>query len=122
MYNYFQPPNTLPAQQVVTANGKDSIDKLRMAPNSSVLVLDTTAPIIWLCVSDGLGNVSAEPYDISPHKEEQPESDLEKRLTAIEEQLKEVLNGKSNDGGTDVAKARPRKASDGHDAESKHDA
>ena len=116
--NYYSSfgPNTLPAQQVVTANGKESIDKLRMVPNSSVLVMDTTAPIVWLCVSDGLGNVTSEPYDISPHREEQPESDLEKRLAAIEEQLKEVLNGKPDDGSTNVAKARPRKTGDGDDA------
>ena len=95
MFNYYPQfnSNMLPAQQVITANGKSSIDALRMAPNSSVLVLDTTAPIIWLCVSDGLGNVNAEPWDISPHKEEPKESALEQRLAAIEEQLKEVRYG-----------------------------
>ena len=123
MYNYYsQFNNMLPAQQVVTANGKESVDKLRMAPNSSVLVMDTTAPIIWLCISDGLGNVTSEPWDISPHKEEPQESEIEKRLAALEDQLKEALNGKSNDGGANVAKARPRKTGDGHDAESEHDA
>ena len=120
MYNYYPQfnSNILPAQQVVTANGKESIDKLRMAPNSSVLVMDTTAPIVWLCISDGLGNVTAEAWDTSPHKEEPKEDALEKRLAALEEQLKEVINGKSNDGGANVAKARPRKTGDGHDSQS----
>ena len=120
MYNYYPQfgTNVLPAQQVVTASGKESIDKLQMAPNSSVLVMDTTAPMVWLCVSDGLGNVTSEPWDISPHKEKPKENEFEKRLAAIEEKLQEVINGKSNDVGLNVSKARPRKTSDGHDAES----
>ena len=71
----------LPQQQVLQANGYASVSAMKMAPNSSVLVMDTTAPIVWLCTSDGLGNVTATPYDISPHK--QPES-IEDRLAAIE--------------------------------------
>lgn len=61
----------LPPQQILTARGKASIDKLRMSPNSSILIADETAPIVWKCTSDGLGNVTAEPYDISPHKTEE---------------------------------------------------
>ena len=95
MYNYFQ-PNILPAQQVVQANGKASIDALRMAPNSSVLIMDTTAPIVWLCTSDGLGNVTSMPYDITQHIEEPQADPLELRLAAVEEQLKEIINAKSN--------------------------
>ena len=95
MYNYFQ-PNVLPAQQVVQANGKASIDALRMAPNSSVLIMDTTAPIVWLCTSDGLGNVTSMPYDIAQHVEEPQADPLEQRLAALEEQIKEIINAKSN--------------------------
>ena len=95
MYNYFQ-PNVLPPQQVLQANGKASIDALRMSPNSSVLIMDTTAPIVWLCTSDGLGNVTSMPYDIAQHVEEPVDDPLEKRLAAIESQLKEIVNAKSN--------------------------
>lgn len=69
MYPY-QNLNMLPQQQILQANGKASIDALRLAPNSSVLIADQTAPIIWKCVSDSLGNVTATPFDISPHKDE----------------------------------------------------
>lgn len=93
MYQYFT-PNMLPPQQVIQANGKASIDALRMAPNSSVLVMDTTAPLVWLCVSDGIGNVTATPYEITPHIEEKPEDAFEKRLTALEQKIMEVLNAK----------------------------
>lgn len=89
-------PNALPPQQVIQANGKASIDALRMAPNSSALIMDKTAPIVWLCTSDGLGNVTSLPYDIVPHKEPAPidVNGLEERIKRLEERL----NVKSNDG------------------------
>ncbi len=90
--------NTLPPQQVLQANGKASIDAIRMAPNSSVLVMDATAPMVWLCTSDSLGNVTPTPYDITPHREAPKENDFEKRLAAVEAQLMEVINAKSNAG------------------------
>ena len=92
--------NVLPPQQILQANGKASIDALRMSPNSSVLIADNTAPIVWKCVSDGLGNVSAEPFDITPHKtQEQIEKDnlialiqsIDKRLQAIEVRYDESI-------------------------------
>lgn len=97
MYNPYQ--NMLPPQQVLQANGKQSVDAIRMSPNSSVLVLDSTAPIVWLCISDGIGNVNATPYDIAPHTETPPVNSMEQRLSAIEENLAKIMeayNGKSN--------------------------
>lgn len=83
---------TLPPQQILQANGKSSIDAIRMSPNSSVLIADTTKPIVWKCISDGLGNVTAEAYDISPHKtEEQVEKEnLNSTLNEIIERLKRL--------------------------------
>ena len=97
-YNAYQQPNILPQQQIIQANGKASIDALRMVPNSSILIMDTTAPIVWMCVSDGIGNVSATPYDIAVHKEPEPldVNTIDARLSAIEKTLTEVLHGKSN--------------------------
>ena len=95
-----QQQNMLPQQQVVQANGKASIDALRMAPNSSVLIMDNTAPIVWLCTSDGLGNVTPVPYDITPHKDPPPVdvNGMEERIANIEGILKrweEKFNGQS---------------------------
>lgn len=89
--------NVLPAQQILQANGKQSIDALRMMPNSSVLIADSTAPIVWKCVSDGLGNVCAEAFDISPHKsQEQAEKDsLIALVQSIDERLKRLENEQS---------------------------
>ena len=66
-----QQNNMLPPMQILEANGKTSINALKMAPNSSALIADTTEPIIWKCVSDSLGNVTATAWDISPHKSEE---------------------------------------------------
>ena len=83
---------TLPPQQILQANGKTSIDAIRMSPNSSVLIADTTAPIVWKCVSDGLGNVTAEAFDITPHKtDEQIEKEtLNSTLNEINDRLKRL--------------------------------
>ena len=70
---------TLPPQQILQANGKSSIDAIRMSPNSSVLIADSTEPIVWKCVSDSLGNVTAEAFDISHHKTDE---EVEKETTA----------------------------------------
>ena len=100
MYQQTQQPNVLPPQQVVQANGKASIDALRMSPNSSVLIMDQNDPIVWLCTSDGLGKVNSTAYDITPHKEPPPVdvNSMEERIANIEGILKrweEKFNGKS---------------------------
>lgn len=99
--------NVLPPQQVLQANGRASINALRMSPNSSVLIMDSTAPMVWLCTSDGLGNVTPVPYDITPHKDT-PAPDFgsfESRLVAVEtglngitEKWEELMHEKSNAG------------------------
>lgn len=89
--NLFQ-PNILPQQQIVQVNGKASVDTIQLAPNSSILVMDTSAPIVWMCVSDGVGKVTATPYDISIHKETPPPdlNNIEDRISAIEKTIAEM--------------------------------
>lgn len=105
----YQTQNILPPQQALKANGKASIDALQMAPNSEVLIMDTTAPIIWQCMSDSLGKVTATPWDIAPHKET-PAVDmnsLEVRVANIEaiiNAMKEREDAKSNVGSRKSAK------------------
>ncbi len=102
--------NMLPPQQILQANGKTSIDMIQMSPNSSVLIADTTAPIVWKCVSDGLGNVTAEPFDIIPHKDEvQVEQEtivttltqMNARLTHLEELINEQSIVSTNSDGAE---------------------
>ena len=102
-YGYFQNQYILPQQQIIQVNGKASVDTIQLAPNSSVLVMDTSAPIVWMCVSDGIGKVTATPYDITVHKEDPPVNmaSVEQRIAAIENTIAEMegrINGKSNVG------------------------
>ncbi len=101
MYNF------LPPQQVLQANGKASVDSIRLSPNSSVFVMDTTAPIIWLCVSDSLGNVTSTPYDIKAHEEPLSceNQAFEDRLAAIEENIKKLM-GERNE--SNAVKVKPK--------------
>ena len=101
----------IPQQQVLQANGKASVDHIRLAPNSSVFVLDTTAPIIWLCISDSLGNVSSTPYDIKAHEEPIPceNRGLEERLAALEESIKKMMEGNNESDAFSVKPKQNRK-------------
>ena len=99
---YFQPhQNILPQQQIIQVNGKASVDTIRLAPNSSILVMDTSAPIVWMCVSDGVGNVTSTPYDITVHQEisQSDTTSIEARLANIESMIigiEEKINAKPN--------------------------
>ena len=106
-YNQYQPvnpipqqnTNVLPPQTVIQVNGKASVDALRMSPNSSVLLLDSQNPIVWLCASDGIGNVTSVPYDITPHKDTPPVDmqSLEGRIDNIERMIADLARGMSNE-------------------------
>lgn len=83
----------LPQQQVLQVDGKASIEKMRMAPNSTLLALDRNAPIIWFCSSDGVGSVTATPFDYTKHIEE-PEltmSTLQSQLNELKESVSQIL-------------------------------
>lgn len=104
---------TLPPQQILQANGKTSIDAIRMSPNSSVLIADTTQPIVWKCVSDGLGNVTKEAFDITHHKseEEVEKENTSNLLNEISERLKrleanyESITSRTNESANKAAYA-----------------
>jgi len=100
--SYYQQPQTptLPQQQIIQVNGKASVDTIQLAPNSSVLLMDTTAPIVWMCVSDGVGKVNSVPYDITVHKDKPPidVESIEQRISKVEKIISEMegkLNAKS---------------------------
>ena len=106
--------NYLPAQQVIQVNGKASIDAMQMAPNSSVLVMDTTAPIVWMCIADGVGRGVATPYDIAVHHDAPAPNSVEARLDALESNLKRMesmLNVKPDDAAASNEPDEPDKES-----------
>lgn len=94
MYNpMYQPFMT---QQVTKVNGENGARAFQLAPNSSVLLLDETKPIVWLKTTDGAGYPSLTPYTITPYQPE-PIPDfhsLEERIKKLED----LYNGKPNSG------------------------
>lgn len=89
--------------EVVRVNGRNGAEAFQMAPNSSVLLLDETAPIVWLKVTDGASYPTLTPYEIKPY-EPKPTAEsvtqleeLKKRIERIEAKLSEqsdVANAK----------------------------
>ena len=82
----------IPRQEITRVNGRNGAMSIQMAPNSGVLVLDETAPLVWLCQTDGAGYLTVTPFDIALHQEAPQVSvnDLSARLTRLEE----IVNGK----------------------------
>ena len=85
-----------PAQhvEVIKVNGENGAKAYQMAPNSSILLLDETAPLVWLKTTDGAGYPTITQYSITPYKAEPPVDvkSLEQRISRIEG----ILNEKSN--------------------------
>ena len=81
----------LPRLDVICVNGRPGAEAFRMAPNSSALLLDETAPVVWLVQSDGAGYHTATPYAISPVEQTQPE-DMMKSFDARLSRLEALIN------------------------------
>ena len=96
--------------QIIKVNGRGGAEAYQMAPNSQILLIDETQPLIWLKQTDGAGYPTLTAYDIKPH-EEAPMPDmknLEERVTKIEEAMRYESNHPSNsrkvtDAGTSKA-------------------
>lgn len=87
-------------QEVIRVNGKNGADAYQMAPNSSILLLDETAPIVWLKTTDGASYPTITGYTITPIEtkivtpiENKNYADLESRIAKLEEVIN---NGKSD--------------------------
>lgn len=92
MYNPYQPYTT--SNQIVKVNGMNGAQAYNLMPNSSILLLDETAPRLFLKQTDGAGYPTISAYKLEPYVEEkQPElSDIVSRI----EKLEETINAKSN--------------------------
>lgn len=105
MYPYGYPPPMrgpmIPRQEITRVNGRNGAMSIQMAPNSGVLVLDETAPLVWLCQTDGAGYLTVTPFDIALHQEAPQVSvnDLSARLARLEE----IVNGKPDAVPSDAA-------------------
>lgn len=100
----------LPQQQIIQVNGKASVDTIQLAPNSSVLVMDTSAPIVWMCVSDGVGRVTSTPYDITVHQDTPPVdvNGIEERLSAVENKISQMMEMRTNGDKSNAFNAKSK--------------
>ena len=89
MYNlpYFQNPYS--KTEIIHVNGENGAMALQMMPNSQSLLLDDTAPLVWLAQTDGAGYKTVTPYKITPYQAKQPVDikGLEERLDRIERMM-----------------------------------
>lgn len=91
-------PYTPSKVEVTRVNGKNGAEAYPLAPNSSILLLDETEPLVWLKMTDGAGYPTLTPYKITPYQPE-PVVDtktLEERIKRIED----IINDKSNSWGS----------------------
>ena len=87
-------PNRFQRYDIIHVNGENGARSFQMAPNSEVLLLDDTAPLVWLAQTDGAGYLSVTPFSISPYQPAPPVD-----VHALEERLKkleDMINGKSD--------------------------
>lgn len=101
-WGFNQPQPQLPKYHIIHVNGEQGARSIQMAPESDIILMDDTAPIVWLVKTDGAGYLQAYPYDIAPHIE-QPPVDFN-ALSARIDKLEELINAKSNAGSSKQSK------------------
>lgn len=82
-YNFLQP------QKIVQVNGYNGAEAYKMAPNSSIILMDINEPIIWLKITDGAGYPTITGYTISPL--ENKTNDIEQRVQALEDKISKIF-------------------------------
>lgn len=108
MYNQYQPSfyssmQTMPPQQIIRVTGENGARAYQLPPSSSILLLDSTEPIVWLKTTDGAGYPTVIPYHIEEIKPQQKVdvNDFDERLRKLEE----MIYGKSNNSEVESATA-----------------
>lgn len=96
-----------PKYEIIHVNGENGAQALQMSPNSEIIVMDDTAPMVWLCQTDGAGYKTVRAFDIAPHQAA-PQIDIAS-IDARLKKLEEIYNAKSDDA---VPKKRPKTGDD----------
>lgn len=102
-------PNQLKKFEIIHVNGENGAKSFRMAPNSQCLLLDDTAPLIWLCQSDGAGYHTVTPYTIAPYQNKEiiDTKSLEARIAKLEAIINEQSNSTGNEQQTVATTTKP---------------
>ena len=104
--NPYLPQPPIQKQQIVKVQGQEGANAYRMAEDSSALLLDESAPIVWLCRTDGAGYKTITPFTITPYEPEPPVDvkALENRISRIEEMIENVTKSNTSSNGNQQAK------------------
>lgn len=87
----------LQRMEIIRVNGENGARAFQMAPNSSVMLLDESAPLVWLAQTDGAGYKTVTPYTITPYQAA-PAPDYSSLVSRIE-RLEGMLNGQKPNAG-----------------------
>ena len=89
----------MPQMEIQKVNGEESAKAYPIGPNSSVILLDTNNPLVWVVTTDASGYKTVNPFKIEPYTPEEPISnnDIKTILDSISTRLN-VLEEKINDG------------------------
>ena len=84
----------LPVYTAAPIHGENAAWQFPMGSNSEIYLPDADEDIIWWIRTDANGNRSVQPFDVTPHKKQEPVNmnDVLARLSAVEE----WINGKQN--------------------------
>lgn len=76
--------------KVMQVKGKEGANLVDMAPDSEILVMDETDPIIWYIKTDSVGQKDITGLDISIHEDEEKKTmeSLEERIARLERMMK----------------------------------
>lgn len=103
-YQQYQMPQyqqTLQKTEIIHVNGENGARAMQLLPNSNALLLDDTAPLVWLVQTDGAGYKTVTPYSITPY---QPKPTVDaSSLASLEERIKkleEMFNEQPNNTAT----------------------
>lgn len=90
MNNYF---NSYQSCKVPEVNGMNGANAYQIGVNSSVLLLDTNSPIVYLKQTDGGGYATVSAFDLVPHKDTATKTieDINSRLDRLEELIREQV-------------------------------
>ena len=101
MQNYFPAPQ----MEIQRVNGEESAKAFPIGPNSSVMLLDSDNPLIWVVTTDASGYKTVTGFNITPYIPKQPvtTSDIKDELSAIVKRLDSIeermnKNVQSNNG------------------------
>ena len=98
-----------PHYEVIRVNGEAGARNFRMGPNSSALLLDNTASIVWFAQTDGAGYCVLTPYDLFPHKQEKTIT-LDELYQRVQ-QLEETVNGRQSDSKPNKQRSKKQSSS-----------